>query len=329
MMRAIRRILVAIKEPKSRSLRVLAKAAQLAKATGAEIELFHGIATPVLADAFSYTRRGLPEFERGTRERYVAALEQLAERLRKTGTQVSVSSDWDFPVSEAIVRRALRINADLIIAEPHAGRRLAPWLLHLTDWELLRLSPVPVLLVKNARPYRNPVVLAAIDPSHAFAKTAKLDREILQAGGLVSKALHGTLHVMHAYAPVPLMVLTPETASAYLTASMEAEALARARTAFDRALGTLKLAPARRHLIGRHPTDAIQDVARETHSAIVVMGAVSRSGMKRLFIGNTAERVLDDLPCDVLVVKPPGFVSRVARASRGVRFVASALPTSF
>ena len=51
------------------------------------------------------------------------------------------------------------------------------------------------------------------------------------------------------------------------------------------------------------------------------MGAVSRSGLKRVFIGNTAERVLDDLPCDVLVVKPARSVSRVAARVRGVRVV--------
>jgi universal stress protein E len=51
------------------------------------------------------------------------------------------------------------------------------------------------------------------------------------------------------------------------------------------------------------------------------MGAVSRSGLKRVFIGNTAERVLDALPCDVLVVKPAHFASRVERRSRGMRVV--------
>ena len=34
------------------------------------------------------------------------------------------------------------------------------------------------------------------------------------------------------------------------------------------------------------------------------MGAVSRSRMDRILIGNTAEKVLDKLECDVLVIKP-------------------------
>jgi universal stress protein E len=40
---------------------------------------------------------------------------------------------------------------------------------------------------------------------------------------------------------------------------------------------------------------------------VVVMGGVSRSGLKRLIIGNTTEQVLDSLPCDVLVLKPANF----------------------
>jgi universal stress protein E len=40
---------------------------------------------------------------------------------------------------------------------------------------------------------------------------------------------------------------------------------------------------------------------------VLVMGAVSRSRLQELFVGSTAERVLDRLGCDVLVVKPGDF----------------------
>ena len=42
---------------------------------------------------------------------------------------------------------------------------------------------------------------------------------------------------------------------------------------------------------------------------VVIMGAVSRSGLKGLFLGNTAEDVLDRLHCDLLIVKPDGFAA--------------------
>jgi hypothetical protein len=40
-------------------------------------------------------------------------------------------------------------------------------------------------------------------------------------------------------------------------------------------------------------------------------------------VGDTAERILDALACDVLVVKPANFASRVPSRSRGVQLIAS------
>ena len=99
----------------------------------------------------------------------------------------------------------------------------------------------------------------------------------------------------------------------------------RARTAFEHALRTTGIPRARRHFVERMPVDAIQSVAKRTHCAIVVTGAVSRSGLKRVFIGNTAEQLLDQLSCDLLVVKPLRFANRVPRARRGVRLIVPTL----
>ena len=76
-----------------------------------------------------------------------------------------------------------------------------------------------------------------------------------------------------------------------------------------------------RQLVDSDPVFAIPHVAKKIGADFVVMGAVSRSGLKRVFIGNTAERVLDDLPCDVLVVKPARSAPRVANQVRGTRLV--------
>jgi hypothetical protein len=39
-------------------------------------------------------------------------------------------------------------------------------------WKLLQNSTLPILLVKSARPYRHLIVLAAINPTHAFSTGA-------------------------------------------------------------------------------------------------------------------------------------------------------------
>jgi universal stress protein E len=325
-MRPIRRILVCIKDPKAKSLPALAKAAQLARATGATLELFHAISDAVFIDALGGADRSLGEFEARSTERYVGQLESLAAPLRRRGIKVSTCADWDYPIFEAIVRRAAAIKADLIVAERHATRHVAPWLLRFTDWELLRLSPVPVLLVKSPRPYRRPVILAAIDPTHAFAKPARLDEQILRHAQYLSDSLHGNVHAMHAYVPVPVGMASAELITPNVSVQIEANVRANAQAEFDRALKGSGIGRARRHLIATHPSGAIGIVAERTRSSIVVMGAVSRSGLKGVFIGNTAEKVLDELTCDVLVVKPMRFASQVARARRGARVVATPLP---
>ncbi len=61
--------------------------------------------------------------------------------------------------------------------------------------------------------------------------------------------------------------------------------------------------------------ELLPHVASSRSSQIVVLGAVSRSAIGRALIGHTAERVLDELHCDVLIVKPPGFQTPVRRES--------------
>src|SRR5690349_8802957 len=212
-MQPIRRILVAIKNPDARSLPALNKAAQIAKGLGAQLTLFHDIATPLYAEALQGRDVDLKSWQREVQTARREQLEKLAARVRKHGIDVDVAADWDYPPYEAIIRKAQRIAADLLVVENHhgSGKHPARWLLAYTDWELLRLCPMPVLLVKNRRLYHRPRVLAAIDPSHAFAKPANLDRQILRAGAQLVHALHGELHALHVYFPaLPVAPVMPD-----------------------------------------------------------------------------------------------------------------------
>jgi universal stress protein E len=238
--------------------------------------------------------------------------------LRAHSIRVAVSAEWDYPSHEAIIRRASAVKADLIMVSLHAGRHRAPWLLRLTDWELVRTSPIPVLLVKSPRPYRHPAVLAAVDPGKAHEKPPQLDRDILRMGRTLSTALRGSLHAVHAYARFPMGV-PPDALKPGVLEGIERKAQRAAQSRLDRILKAARVARSRRYLMAQQPIDAIAQAARKSRSAIVVMGAMSRSGIQRLLIGNTAERILDDLSCDILVIKPAKFAGKVPSAKRGTR----------
>jgi len=308
---AIRKILVGIKHLEAKSLPPVLKAAQIARAFGAEIELFHALADPPAEEVPQVQQR----FNLLARQK----LDAIAERLRNHGIRTSIAVSWDYPEYEAIIRRALATGADLIVAQRYAGRHTAAALMRLTDWELVKLSPLPVLLVKSPRPYRHPSVLAAIDPGHRFDKPIELDKQILRLAGAFKLALRGTLHAVHAYDPVPLVAASDLTLTPQILGSFERQSRRAAAARFQRTLRTTRIARAHRYLIAARAIDGITEGARRSRSSIVVMGAVARSGLKRLVIGNTAERILDHLSCDVLVVKPPAFRNRVPRALRGAR----------
>jgi hypothetical protein len=59
--------------------------------------------------------------------------------------------------------------------------------------------------------------------------------------------------------------------------------------------------------------------ARECCADIVVMGSVARSSLARLVAGSTAERVLETLPCDVLLVKSDRCGPAMNSGASGVR----------
>jgi universal stress protein E len=323
-MKVMRHILFAARNPDAVRQPGIIKAIAIAKSFGASLEVFHALSSPVFTGLEPMTGVTVEVLRREILQRARARLDKFSALAKRSGVALTSAVEWDYPPHEAIVRRAASMDADLIIAECHKGGRTRPWLIHLTDWELLRTSPLPVLLLKNPRRYRRPVVLAAVDPSHAHAKPARLDVDILAAGAQFSVAMHGRLHVMHAFNLQSGALALGDPAVNAASISMTCAALQRkSREGFEKFMKATDIGPARQHLVDGPPAVAIPEVARSTNAALVVMGAVSRSGFGRMFIGNTAERVLGALPCDVLVLKPHGAKARVAAAPRGMRVVPS------
>lgn len=311
----IRRILVAVRDPRHTPRSLLRKAATLAQASHARVELFHAIDDPLLAETARYGRRSRSAADdlETVRTRAVQRLERLARSAFPDPRRVQVHAEWDYPPHEAIVRRAVATRADLVIAatrERWPGARL---LLANTDWELIRTCPCPLLLVKTPRACGRGAVIACLDPFHAHDKPAALDRRILDAGTQLANAIGGELHAFHAYLPIVATVPSAlgQPVPVWLPPDVEEQHGRRVRAAFDALAREARIPPARRHLRMGDIANELTALIRRTRARVVVMGAVSRSGLKRLFIGNTAERVLDRLPCDVLIVKPRGFRSPV------------------
>jgi universal stress protein E len=67
------------------------------------------------------------------------------------------------------------------------------------------------------------------------------------------------------------------------------------------------IADANLHIAPATASEYLPRMALECCADMLIMGTISRSRLERLVIGSTAERVLEPLPCDVLLVKSPDF----------------------
>jgi universal stress protein E len=315
-MQAIGRILLAIRNPEDAHQAGLAKAIQVARAFGARLELFHAMHVPAFDEIALLQDDSVDKLRERVEEQARILLARMCAKVRKHGVPAEYSVEWDYPPHEAILRRATAIGADLIVAECHKGARTRPWLIHLTDWELLRTSPLPVLLLKNDKPYRRPLTLAAVDPARAHAKPRALDANIIAAAREFSTAMRGALHMAHAnYPTIAGLPREPSREDPKWSTLSYDQLKEQEREAFEAFRAEMKIMRTRAHLVTGNPATVIPRVARDLGAQIVVMGALSRSGLMRVLIGNTAERVLESLPCDVLVVKPEGLEARPLRES--------------
>ena len=278
------------------------RAGALAHQTGAAVELFNAIPGSVSSGILHAESE---QFTRLEAEQSGRLLERTANRLRREELIVTTKVETGYPAHEAILREVRVAKADLLIIEAREHSVFARMLLTQTDFELIRHCPVPLLIAKRRTTWRRPRILAALDPFHIHEKPSGLDAEIVAAARAVASMVGGSVHAAHIYRPV--MGFVPDLAGATAFTTMpetDRKYQATVRRRFYEAVERYEISRSNAHLVCGDPAVALPIVARSMHASLIVMGAMSRSGLKRIFIGSTAERVLDGLQCDVLVVKP-------------------------
>jgi len=247
----------------------------------------------------------------GNQTRY---LETLAEPLRQSGIVVKTTAIWDHPLYEGIVRHAVSCGAEIVVKDTHHHSAVTRALLTNTDWNLIRTCPLPLWLVKPCAVANRPVLVAAIDPMNQHDKPASLDDEILHLSKMLGKELAGEVHAFHSYDP--RIAVATATANAYIPVSLPFDEIEQQmhedhQKRFREITSFHGLADDKAHLVAGLTHEELPAIADSLQADLVVMGAVARNRWKRLFIGATAERTLEHLPCDLLIVKPDWYETPV------------------
>lgn len=225
-----------------------------------------------------------------------AVLEEMIEPLRQAGVNVESATVWHPRHWQSILEQADDCKAQLIIKGTETqsnGHVRTP-----TDWNLLRHSPIPVMLVKPINWVDKPVILAALDVTGS--EDEELNVKILSHAGQLATALGGEVHAINCYPTVehwmgPITVVVDFD---QVRTTVSKQIAAQVKKLVDKTGITVKQI----HAVEGITETGIKKTVAQLGAELLVIGTHHRSGARGIFMGNTSEKILYTVECDVEVL---------------------------
>jgi universal stress protein E len=300
------RNILAIIEPDSHPQEVVRRATWLAGLYDCSIELL--LCDPNISPLGEslFLSNEAAEIKRRIEAAHNEILDELAAIGRDAGIEVDTAILEQRPIADGILARALEIDPRFVVKgiEYHSIAERSIFVD--TDWQLLRNCMFPLWLVKPHEMHEELRIVAAVDPTHSHDKPAALDQVIVDAANDVAKRANGDLHLLHTYNR--LKGVGSEATFTFKPIVLPVEELDKKiqqehREHLDALAGTNGIDAEHVHQLPGRTNEILPAFVRSHKMDLVVMGAMARWGIKRAIIGSTAERVLDMLPCDVLIAR--------------------------
>ncbi len=239
-----------------------------------------------------------------------AWLDALMVPYQEQGITIDSHVIWHNRPFQAAIIEVLTNKHDLVIKATHPHSKLSAILFTPTDWNLLRKCPAPLLLVKHHKWPKNGNILCAIDCKSVQDKEHnQLNQQILDEAKAMASIINATPHIVNAYPspPMNIMLELPE----FDPINYEDGLKKFHQTALQEYAQFNAIPESQVHLEQGLPEDVISHVAKQIDAELVILGTVGRSGLSATLLGHTAEQVIDQLDCDLLALKPTGFISPI------------------
>jgi nucleotide-binding universal stress UspA family protein len=198
--------------------------------------------------------------------------------------------------AEQILRTADELGTDLIVMGTHGLTGLHRILAGSVAIAVLRRASCPVLALRcGARPDEGEslrVILHPTDFSEGSAAALRVARSLA--------CDRGARLILQHVAPFP--TVGPDGMVERFDVADFSDALEAARETVD---GPDLKYPVETWFSRGYAPDEIVRVAREVRCDLIVMGTHARTGLGRLLFGNTAEAVLPEADCPVIVLRSP------------------------
>lgn len=286
---------------------VVERAAWLAKLTDSGLEL-------LLCDpTASYLRE---EFIVSSEVRDIVAnvdqaeqetLARLAEVPKAQGIDVVTAISHDRPIEDVIIGRAAELDPRYVVKGTHYHTPAERATFSDTDWQLMKRLDFALWFVKPVNWKDKPLVVAAVDPMHQQDEMALLDARIVARAKSIAQACNGHVALLHTYQR--LVEIGSRAMWAIKPVKLPIDDLDQKlrdehREKLDNFARECGIDAESVHQLPGRAHELLPSFAQSHGANLIVMGALSRSGLRKRYIGNTAARVLDHLPCDVLIIPP-------------------------
>lgn len=241
-------------------------------------------------------------------------LRGLVEQAREKGIEavdkLALGSGW-----LELVRQVLRDRHDLLLIGTRDRTGLERMLFGSTALKVVRRCPCPVWVAKpDGEPSPLKILVASgLDPV--------AEEGLRLAAGLAS-VTPAAIHLLHSV-DFPLdhhwcsglwSTGLPDAKEEAYRRRVRQHAVEELQAQIDRAGARSLSPPVRMHLLdepGCLPDEGVLKFLNQHAIDLLVMGTIGRGGIAGVMIGNTAERLLPQLSCSLLAVKPKDFVSPV------------------
>jgi universal stress protein E len=250
----------------------LERASAIADEVSANLHVFACIYSEEAAAADDTTEReSLLAAQQDTLTRKVQA---LVDR----GARVTTEVEWDKDWYQAIVNAVQRYDADVVLKSSYKHTAHQRILNKTSDWTLIRNCSCPVLLVKAGSQKDVRKVLAAIDTRIEKEAYEKLNQNILDFSKRFMQGSDTEVHFVSAHKNLSTR---PDRGALIRRCGVDSD---------------------RVHIKLGEPEEVIVENAIDLDASLVVIGNSGRSGLSAVVKGNTVEKVLDRLECDILAM---------------------------
>ncbi len=274
----------------------------LGKSLGAKLTFFAGIdicaQTEELLDADAESVRATVDNEA------LKVLEHIKQRADAQGIQAeckfSHGHGW-----EQMIRKVMRDDHDLVIIGTKQHTALGRTLFGTTGTKLLRYAPCPVWVTKPGLSDLSELdILVADDLGDVGLQCLRM---AINGGQYFSTRTHVLNVIEQDQGSFFRSQISDEKLASFREAKKKEVEQQLEQRLSDLDYRTLELG-VKTYVEFGSPDEHILKIIEEEHIDVLVMGTRARTGISGMLIGNTAERLLTQIPCSLLAVKPEGFV---------------------